>query len=83
MERSALVRYDFYKGPQPLGDLWTLARGALRMRCALSTHPQGWAVKLTAGANFSRSQICRSATDLFTTAEAWKAEAISKGWSSP
>jgi hypothetical protein len=27
MERADLVRYDFYKGPKPIGDMWTLKRG--------------------------------------------------------
>ena len=83
MERADLVRYDFYKGPKPIGDVWVLTRGDLTMRCAVSTHALGWELKLSAGASFSRSQVCKSQADVFTTADAWKAEAISKGWSEP
>ena len=80
MERVDLVRYDYYKGPKPIGDLWTLKRGDLTMRCAVSTHAMGWELKLTAGASFSRSQVCKTQADVLSTAEAWNAEAISKGW---
>jgi hypothetical protein len=50
------------------------------MRCALSTHRLGWELRLTAGSNFLRSQVCKTQTDVFETSAAWKAEAVSKGW---
>jgi hypothetical protein len=80
IERSSLKRYDFYKGPSSLGDLWTLNRDQLKMRCALATHRLGWEVRLTAGASFSRSHVCKSETEVFSTSDAWEAEAKSKGW---
>jgi hypothetical protein len=80
---SGLKRYDFYKGPQPVGDLWTLSRGALVMRCALATHSFGWELRLTAGSNFSRSQVCKTETQVTETADGWKAEAEKQGWKAP
>ena len=77
---SPLKRYDYYKGPQRLGELWTLSRSSLTMRCALSTHRLGWELRLTAGASFSRSQVCRSETEVDATSRAWETEARAKGW---
>lgn len=75
-----LKKYDFYSGPQPLGDMWTLTRDTLTLRCALSTHRLGWELRLTAGANFLRSHVCRSQQEVFDIANAWRTEATAKGW---
>ena len=75
-----LDRYDFYRGPKPLADEWTVSRDTLKMRCALSTHRLGWELRLTAGSNFLRSQVCKTQTEVFETSATWKAEAVSKGW---
>ena len=80
MDRTKLVRYDYYKGPQSLGDAWTLTQGALTMLCALKTHRLGWELRLTAGKNLIRTQVCKNETEVFDTADAWQAEAIAKGW---
>jgi hypothetical protein len=76
-----LEKYDYYRGPRPLADEWTVSRGTLKMRCALSTHRLGWELRLTAGANFLRSHVCKTQKEVFDTSAAWKAEALSKGWS--
>jgi hypothetical protein len=81
MTRPPLTRHDYYLGPRRLGDLWTLARAPLTMKCSLSTHKLGWELKLTAGASFSRVQVCRSETEVYDTADKWKAEAMAQGWS--
>ena len=75
-----LKRYDYYKGPERLDALWTLTRSNLTMRCSLSTHRLGWELKLAAGASFSRSQVCRTESDVRATSQAWEAEARAKGW---
>jgi hypothetical protein len=75
-----LERYDYYRGPRPLGDEWTLTRGSIKLRCALATHRLGWELRLTAGSNFIRSKVCKTQTDVFDTSTAWKAEAIGQGW---
>jgi hypothetical protein len=77
----ALKRYDYYSGPQSLGDMWTLTRGAVTLRCALATHRLGWELRLTAGANFLRSQVCKSQQEVHDTSTAWRTEAVTKGWS--
>ena len=76
-----LDRYDYYRGPKQLPDEWTVSRQQLKMRCALSTHRLGWELRLTAGANFLRSQVCKTQREVFDTSAAWKAEAIGQGWS--
>ena len=75
-----LTRYDHYRGPQKLGDQWTLKREDKTLRCALATHSLGWELRLTAGATFLRSQVCRSQKEVFDTIDAWKTEAQDKGW---
>lgn len=80
MDRPALKRYDFYSGPKSLGDLWTLKRDHLNMRCALSTHSLGWELRLTSNTTLLRSQVCKTETDVYNMSDAWKAEATLKGW---
>ena len=75
-----LQKYDYYQGPKSLGDVWTLTKGQLKLRCALATHRLGWELRLTAGANFLRSRVCKSEKEVFETHQAWRAEAIAKGW---
>ncbi len=78
-ERPELRRYDFYQGPQNIGELWTLERDALTMRCAVSTHRLGWELRLTAG-TFNRSQVCKTENEVLSVSDAWAAEARLKGW---
>jgi len=78
--QAPLPKYDYYKGPQKLPDLWTRARATLTMRCAISTHAHGWELKLTAGSGFSRTQICRTQSEVFALADTWAQEASAKGW---
>jgi hypothetical protein len=79
---TGLPRYDYYRGPKALGDMWIMTRGALTMRCALSTHSLGWEIRLTAGASFSRVEVCKTESSVFDRADAWKAEATAQGWMS-
>lgn len=78
--QSPLKKYDYYKGPESLGALWTLKRDPLTMTCALFTHAHGWEIRLTAGANFRRTQICKGEGDVFRTSDTWKEEAKRQGW---
>ena len=77
---SPLQRYNYYLGPRALADVWTLRRGALIMRCGLTTHSLGWELRLTSGQNFLRSQVCKSEAEVFSVSDAWAVEAKSKGW---
>lgn len=80
MDRPTLVKYDYYKGPKPLDNMWSLTQGALTMLCTLKTHSLGWELRLIAGKNMVRSQVCKNQTDVYDTAEAWHKEALAKGW---
>ena len=79
-ESSGLRRYDYYQGPQALGNVWTLQRGAVILRCALATHSLGWELRLVAGKNFIRTQVCKSEQDVTRVSDAWSAEARTKGF---
>ncbi|MEO8483907.1 MAG: hypothetical protein ABI634_16980 [Acidobacteriota bacterium] len=74
-------RYDYYLGPKMLGDMWVVSRGTLKMRCVLATHRLGWELKLSSTSSFSRSQVCKSESEVTSTSDAWLAEAKGKGWS--
>ena len=80
MTNSTLTRYDYYHGPKVLADMWTMSRGPVKLRCALSTHSLGWELRLTAASNFLRSQVCKSEAAVSEIAEAWRKEAGEKGW---
>jgi hypothetical protein len=80
---DALTKYDFYRGPQRLAELWGLRRDRLKLVCALSTHRLGWELRLGAGTNFTRSQVCKSQSEVAEVADKWKAEALRQGWTEP
>jgi hypothetical protein len=76
----SITPYDVNRGPQKLGDLWTVHRGIESIRCALSTHPSGWELKLTAADSAFRTSVCGTAEDVHETADRWRREALAKGW---
>jgi hypothetical protein len=78
-----LKKYDFYRGQQKLAELWSLRRDPLTLSCVLSTHRLGWELRLGAGSNFTRSQVCRSQSEVDEVADKWKAEALRQGWTAP
>jgi hypothetical protein len=75
-----LRRYDNFRRSESLGVMWSLTRDGVLLRCDLTTHPLGWELRLVAGTTFSRSQVCKTEAGVFDVAEAWKAEAVEKGW---
>ena len=75
-----LRRYDYYLGPQSIGEMWRATNGALKMRCVVSTHRLGWELRLTVNGDQRRSDVCRSQPDVFDRADAWQKEAALKGW---
>jgi hypothetical protein len=77
---SGLRRYDHYRGPEKLPDLWTLKRDQLTLRCTLSTHRLGWEVRVLTGTTTHRQQVCRSETEVQTVSEAWQSQARLQGW---
>lgn len=77
-ERLPLPKY--FQSPRGLGDVWTLQRRGVTLRCALATHSLGWELRVTVGEDFARSQVCKSEPEVFDTIDAWQAEARVKGW---
>ena len=77
---QGLRAYDADLGTEPLGELWRLEHAGRALRCVLTTHTLGWELKVWAGEEFSRSQVCKTQDDVFDVSAAWRAEAIAKGW---
>ena len=75
-----ISRYEVHRGPQKLAELWTLSRGVRDIRCALFTHPAGWELKLIAVDSAFRTRLCETSQQIHDTADRWRAEASTKGW---
>ena len=75
-----LTAYDPDQGIQEVADMWLLHKGTTRLRCVLSTHPMGWEVRAYAGNELARSQVCKSRREVLDTTDAWRTEAVTKGW---
>jgi hypothetical protein len=76
-----LEPYDCFEGSKFLGYLWTLLREPYMLRCGVSTHREGWQLRLTGGPrSFFRTHVCRTEPEVFDTSEAWKNEALEAGW---
>ena len=81
--QTPLERYDCFEGPKFLGYLWTLVKEPFLIRCGLSTHRDGWRLRLTGGPmSFFRTHICRTEPEIFDLSESWKQEALQTGWAS-
>lgn len=78
--RSGLAPYEPTAGTREMGEMWSVENGARRLRCALWSHPFGWELRAESKGELARSQVCRTQTEVFKTAEAWKNEAYEKGW---
>jgi hypothetical protein len=77
---STLRPYDPVSGMQPLGAIWTLTKGPVRMDCELSTHSLGWELRRLQDGALAISMVCKSEADVFNTAELWKRSAQARGW---
>jgi hypothetical protein len=77
-----LAKFDQWQGAQKLGDMWTLGRGAERLRCELRTHPMGWELRRTIDGQLLASQVVKAPEEpqVFALAEEWKADALTRGW---
>ena len=73
-------KFDPLDGPHVLGTLWTMTRGGRALVCALHTHPLGWELRATVGDELARSHVCKRSTEILDVADAWRREAITKGW---
>ncbi len=84
MPDVSLRRFDAYVGIVTLPNMWRLTKRAdqlvCTLMCTLATHPLGWELRVLQGEELRRSQVCKAEADVFDTAEAWKAEALARGW---
>lgn len=80
IERGSLQRYSFYAGPRTIGEIWTLAREPATIVCVLWTHSLGWELRLMNGTKAIRKQVCRSEGEVFSTSDAWMAQAKATGY---
>jgi len=77
----ALRQYDPVRRVEILGDVWTATKKDYTLRVELRTHPMGWELRALVSSQIHRTQVCKTETDVETTIEAWRTEAITKGWS--
>jgi hypothetical protein len=70
----------FEDRPEKLGDLWTMRKGAMTLVCTLATHSLGWELRLFVNGDFIRSQVAKAQTAVLDTSDAWRVEAVEKGW---
>jgi len=76
----ALRQYDPVRRVEILGDLWTATKKEYTLRVELRTHPMGWELRALVASQMHRTQVCKTETDVETTAQAWRTEATTKGW---
>jgi hypothetical protein len=77
---TGLARYDPGIGPMEMGDLWVMNKRGIRQRCAVLSHPLGWELRITNGANLVRSQVVKEQPAVFDLADDWKHEYTKCGW---
>lgn len=80
MDPSGLMLYDPEQGVQDIGNVWTLTKGGKRLVCTLHTHRMGWELRVWYGPELVRSEVCKTQDDVLSTAEKWKATALTDAW---
>ena len=77
---AVLRQYDPVRRVEILGDLWTATKKEYTLRVELRTHPMGWELRALVASQMHRTQVCKTESDVQTTADAWRTEATTKGW---
>jgi hypothetical protein len=77
---TALRPYDPVRRVEILGELWKATKNDYVLRCELRTHPMGWELRALVASQMHRTQVCKTEIEVNATAEAWRAEATTKGW---
>jgi len=72
--------YDPVRKVEILGELWKATKGSHKLVAQLRTHPLGWELRASVGLEIHRSQVAKTEQEVFDVSDAWKAEAIAKGW---
>jgi hypothetical protein len=81
------VQREFWNGPpERLPDPFRMTKQkgdrALSAVCETWSHPFGWELRLEIdGHGLQMSSVVRSAEEMLTTADTWKAAMLEKGWS--
>jgi hypothetical protein len=70
----------YYGSPALLGVVWTLRKGDRTATCEVWSHPLGWELRLSAGDEFVRSEVCRSLVGYLDVADTWRVAFVDKGW---
>lgn len=77
---EVLQRWVWNGTPEYMGDTIRLRKGTLEARCGLWSHQFGWELRLDAGGEMLRTQVCRSQEEVLSTTEEWRAALEEKGW---
>jgi hypothetical protein len=82
MAAPVLTSCDSHEGIQQLGNAWTLTQAGKVLRCALTTHPLGWALAVRRDDSGSGSpiRVCRTEDEVFIISAEWYAPAKTAGW---
>ena len=77
---STLRPYDPVRRVEILGELWQATKGSHKLIAQLRTHPLGWELRASVGLEIHRSQIAKTEQEVSDVSDAWKTEAVKKGW---
>lgn len=77
---SGLRPFDPYRGAEPLGEMWRMAKGPRTAIVRLATHQMGWELKATVDGDLVSSEVCKEDARVFQVADAWRAAFMEKGW---
>ena len=75
--------YDPKRGPEDLGQIWSLEKFGDVVALWLWTHSEGWELRLLKPFEVQRSVVVHRADDIFTEAKKLEHELKSDGWIDP
>lgn len=76
----ALRPYDPVRRVEILGELWKATKNDNTLRVELRTHPMGWELRALVASQMHRTQVCKTEAEVTSTADTWRAEAVTRGW---
>jgi len=87
MPDHGLQRFNWDGHPVQRGVAFELSKQKgereLRAVCTLQTHVFGFELVLTLQGRMSRTQVCRSSSEVLATIEQWRTGMRSAGWRDP
>lgn len=72
---------EHFAGPERLSPAWTLHKGRKTAECSVWSHVLGFELRLEAGGEILRTEVCRTQDDLIRVYEEWRTALATKGWS--